>query len=86
MRLPTFVILVPVAIVAAMLAIANREEIAFTFVPFVQHKSDVTLVMPLFWLVFASFLLGVLLGSSPWRSGAGAAEGANYRPKTWHAC
>jgi uncharacterized integral membrane protein len=51
----------PVAVIAAGLAVANREPVAFQFDPF---ASGMALVMPLFLLVFLSFLLGVLVGGA----------------------
>ena len=54
-------VLVPVAAVAAALAVANREPVAFQIDPF---ASGAALVMPLFLLVFLSFLLGVLVGAA----------------------
>jgi uncharacterized integral membrane protein len=61
MRISTLLLVVPVAVVAAALAVANREPVAFQFGPF---GSDTALVMPLFLLVFLSFLLGVLVGGA----------------------
>jgi uncharacterized integral membrane protein len=64
MKLSTLLVLVPVAVVAAILAVANREEVAFKFNPFAEGQSAVAFVMPLFLLVFLSFLLGVLVGGA----------------------
>lgn len=61
MRVSTLLVLVPVAAVAAVLAVANREPVAFQFDPF---DSGSALVMPLFLLVFLSFVLGVLVGGA----------------------
>ena len=63
MRLSTLVLLVTVSVIAAMIAVANREEIAFALVPFVAPDAGFTFVMPLFLLVFAAFLLGVFVGA-----------------------
>ena len=64
MKLSTFLLLVPVAIVAGILALANREAVAFRFDPFSGTDPSFTLVMPLFLLVFSSFLIGVLVGGA----------------------
>jgi uncharacterized integral membrane protein len=61
MRVSTLLVMAPVAAVAAALAVANREPVAFQFDPF---ASGAALVMPLFLLVFLSFLLGVLVGGA----------------------
>jgi len=63
MKLSTLLVLVPVAALAVILALANREAVAFKLVPFTQ-ESAFTLVMPLFLLVFLSFFLGVLVGGA----------------------
>jgi uncharacterized integral membrane protein len=63
MKFSTLLVLVPVAVIAAILAIANREEVAFKLDPFAAGDSF-ALVMPLFLLVFLSFLLGVLVGGA----------------------
>jgi uncharacterized integral membrane protein len=61
MRVSTLLVLVPVAAAAAVLAVGNREPVGFRFDPF---DSGSALVMPLFLLVFLSFLFGVLVGAA----------------------
>ena len=61
MRVSTILVLVPVAVVAAALAISNRQPVAFQFDPF---ASSAAFMMPLFVLVFLSFLFGVLVGAA----------------------
>ena len=63
MKLSTLVLLVPVSLIAAMIAVANRADVAFTLVPFLPQDSGFTFVMPLFLLVFAAFLIGVVVGA-----------------------
>jgi hypothetical protein len=63
MRLSTLALLVPACVIAAMIAVANPEKIAFTLVPFVPRDAGFTFVMPLFLLVFAAFMVGVLVGA-----------------------
>ena len=64
MKRSTVLLLVPVAVIAAVLAIANREQVVFRLDPFAANDSAVAFVMPLFLLVFLSFLLGVLVGGT----------------------
>jgi MFS superfamily sulfate permease-like transporter len=64
MKLSTLLVFVPVAAVSAILAVANREEVAFRIDPFAAGDSAAAFVMPLFLLVFLSFLLGVLVGGT----------------------
>ncbi|HXI99840.1 MAG TPA: hypothetical protein VNH44_01375 [Micropepsaceae bacterium] len=64
MRLSTLLVLVPVAVIAATLGVANREEVVFKLDPFAPQDSAYAFVMPLFLLVFLSFLLGVLVGAA----------------------
>jgi len=64
MKLSTFLLLAPVAIIAVVLAVANREAVVFRFDPFAGTDPAFTLVMPLFLLVFSSFLVGVLVGGA----------------------
>ena len=61
MKVSTILVLVPVTAAAAALAVANRQPVAFQFDPF---ASSAAFVMPLFLLVFLSFLLGVLVGAA----------------------
>jgi hypothetical protein len=63
MRLSTLALLLLASAVAAVIAIGNRELVAFTLVPFVPRDAGVTFVMPLFLLVFVVFLLGVFAGA-----------------------
>jgi uncharacterized integral membrane protein len=64
MKPSTLFVLVPVVLVAAVLAVANREDVAFRLDPFAANDSAVVFVMPLFLLVFLSFLVGVLVGGT----------------------
>ena len=64
MKRSTFLVLVPVALIATILALANRETVVFRLDPFVAGEPVFSLAMPLFLLVFLSFLLGVLVGGA----------------------
>jgi uncharacterized integral membrane protein len=63
MKASTLFVLVPVVLIAALLAVANREQVVFRLDPFAANDSPVVFVMPLFVLVFLSFLAGVLVGA-----------------------
>ena len=64
MKRSTLLLLVPVALVATVLALANREAVVFRLDPFVAAEPAFSFTMPLFLLVFLSFLLGVLVGGA----------------------
>lgn len=53
-------LLLPVAILAVMLAIANRTPVELAFDPF--GASDLSIRAPLFIVAFASMMIGVMLG------------------------
>jgi uncharacterized integral membrane protein len=63
MKLSTVFVTVPVAVIATVLAVANRQDVVFKLNPFAQIGAD-AVVMPLFLLVFLSFLLGVVVGGT----------------------
>jgi uncharacterized integral membrane protein len=62
MRFSTLLILVPVAIIAAIFAVANRSEVVVSIDPFARENSPLAYSMPLYSLVFLSILVGVVLG------------------------
>jgi uncharacterized integral membrane protein len=51
-----------VAAVAAVLAIANRQDVAFSLDPLSQSTPAIAVHLPLFALLFGSIVFGVLLG------------------------
>ena len=63
MKLSTVFLIVPVAGIATIVAVANRQDVTFKLNPFSEGGPD-AVVMPLFLLVFLSFLLGVLVGGT----------------------
>ena len=63
MKASSLIWLALAAIVAASLFFANRDNVTFKLVPYVQDDSAFTLVTPLYRLVFFSFLLGLLIGA-----------------------
>jgi uncharacterized integral membrane protein len=53
-------LLLPVAVLAVMLAIANRTPVELAFDPF--GASDLHVTAPLFIVAFASMMIGVVIG------------------------
>ncbi|HEX3485266.1 MAG TPA: lipopolysaccharide assembly protein LapA domain-containing protein [Micropepsaceae bacterium] len=74
MRSSTLIGLASIAILAASLALANRDDVTFRLVPFVPDDSVFVLVTPLYLLVFFTFLIGVVIGAATvglrWRRNA----------------
>ncbi|MEJ0025103.1 MAG: hypothetical protein WDN01_03655 [Rhizomicrobium sp.] len=61
MRLTTWIVGVPVALVAVWIALANRGPVVLSLDPFSQESPALSLQMPLYLLLFAAVLVGVLL-------------------------
>jgi uncharacterized integral membrane protein len=61
-KLVTFLILIPLAIVLVMFAMANRQVVTVSFDPFNNVDPAFVMPMPLFALIFALSILGVLVG------------------------
>ena len=64
MRLTTWILGTPVALLAIWIAVANRRAVVFSLDPFSQSAPALTLQMPLYLLLFGAVLAGVLLGGS----------------------
>ena len=62
MRLSTWLLATPAALLAIWIAVANRQTVVFSLDPFSRSAPSVTLEMPLYLLLFAAVLGGVLLG------------------------
>ena len=62
MRLSTWILAIPTALLAVWIAVANRQPVVFSLDPFSQSAPALTLQMPLYLLLFGAILLGVLLG------------------------
>lgn len=62
-RLVLIVVLVPLAIILIALAVANRGPAAFTFDPFNPGNPALTIQLPLFFLLFAALVVGMVIGS-----------------------
>lgn len=61
MRLITWIIATPIALFAIWIAVANRQPVVFSLDPFSQSAPALSLQMPLYLLLFAAVLTGVLL-------------------------
>ena len=64
MKLSTLLLLVPVSVLAALFAVANRGEVVVRLDPFAPAGIAFSLAMPLYLLVFATLLTGVLMGGA----------------------
>ena len=62
MRLSSLLLGVPVAVVAAVVAVANRGMVTFSLDPFSRAAGTGTFEAPLFLLLFAALGLGAVLG------------------------
>lgn len=70
-RIVNWLILVPVAVVAVILAVANRTPVTLSLDPFARDLSSLAVTMPLFAVVFLSMILGVVIGGAAvwWKQG-----------------
>lgn len=65
------IILLPVALVVILLAIANRAPVTFSLDPFARSAPELAFAVPLYLLLFATMVLGVLLGGiGAWLTGS----------------
>ncbi|MBI3677035.1 MAG: hypothetical protein HY243_10540 [Proteobacteria bacterium] len=62
MKLSTYVLGVPAAAIAAVVAVANRQNIHFSLDPTSQTAPAIAFDVPLFVLLFLVLVIGVLLG------------------------
>ena len=61
-RIVTALILVPLAIIAISLAVANRQSVVVSFDPFDQAHPALTRVLPLYLLMLVLLIGGVVVG------------------------
>jgi uncharacterized integral membrane protein len=61
-KLLAILVLVPLAVVIVMFAVSNREIVKVSLDPFNSVQPAFAMQMPLFMLIFALVLLGVLIG------------------------
>jgi len=55
-------VLLPVAVVVVLLAVANREPVQLSFDPFTPDAPAFVTSLPLFAILFAAVMLGVVIG------------------------
>ena len=55
-------ILFPIAILVVLLAVANRGPVTLSLDPFSREAPEIAFTLPLFALVFAAVMLGILIG------------------------
>lgn len=64
MRLSTYLIALPVVLIAAIVAVANRGDVVVSLDPFSRTNPAVAFEMPLYLALFIVFGLGILLGGA----------------------
>jgi uncharacterized integral membrane protein len=70
-------ILLPIAIIVVLLAVANRHPVLVSFDPFSGDVPEISVTLPLFAIVFAAVMLGIVIGGvSAW-----LAQGENRRAR-----
>jgi uncharacterized integral membrane protein len=81
-RIVTVLVLVPFALAFTVFALANRQAVVVSFDPFEPAQPAYTLTLPLFGLILALMIGGVLLGGiaawlrqGKWRRAARLAQG-----------
>lgn len=55
-------VLIPIAVIVVVLSVANRGDVAFSLDPIDGASSGWALHMPLFALIFASVIAGIVIG------------------------
>ena len=80
-KIVTALVLIPLAIVLIAFAVANRQTVTVSFDPFDQADPAFSLALPLFVLILALVIAGVILGGvaawmrqGKWRGRARLAE------------
>jgi uncharacterized integral membrane protein len=61
-RFVFLIVLVPLAVIAVLVSIANRHLVTFSLDPFSATAPAWSVTLPLFVLLFAALALGVLIG------------------------
>ncbi len=57
-----WLILLPVAVIVVLLAVANRHAVTLSLDPFSRQAPEISLTVPLFALIFAAIMLGIVIG------------------------
>ena len=69
MKITTWLIGLPAAAATIFIAVANRHTVQLSFDPFSQEAPVLSVGLPLYLLLFALFIIGVLVGG--WSAWAG---------------
>ncbi|HWA30457.1 MAG TPA: hypothetical protein VG867_05145 [Rhizomicrobium sp.] len=64
MRLSTYLIAIPIVLIAATIAVANRGAVVVSLDPFSRANPAVAFEMPLYLALFIVFGLGIFLGAA----------------------
>ena len=62
MRISTLLILLPAFVIAAILGVANRRDVTFSFDPLSDAYPAFAITAPLFVLVFGALIIGFVFG------------------------
>lgn len=70
-RVVNWLFLAPVALVAVVLAVANRTPVTLSVDPFAREASALSISVPLFAVVFLAMIIGVVIGGTAvwWKQG-----------------
>ena len=63
-RIVSTLIVVPLAVILIAFAVANRQSVTVSFDPFSSTSPAYAVTLPLFALIFALLILGVLIGGA----------------------
>ena len=81
-KIVTWIVIVPIAAVIIAFAVANRQTVTVSFDPFSSATPAFAATLPLFAVIFAVLILGVIIGGiaawirqSKWRSAARRLDG-----------
>jgi len=61
-RLLNWFVLLPLAVVIVLFAVANRTWVTVSLDPFEGKESPLTLYVPLFIVIFAALIVGIVIG------------------------
>lgn len=70
-RVVKWLLLAPVALIAVVLAVANRTPVTLSLDPLARETSAFSVSVPLFAVVFVAVILGVVIGGTAvwWKQG-----------------
>lgn len=61
-RIAKTILLLPIAILVIVLAVANRQPTMLSLDPLSPAQPAYSITVPLFWLLFATLFIGIVLG------------------------